>query len=149
MLHLAIAALALLVGALVALQPGINSLLGKRLMSPLHAAMLSFLAGFVSLALAALASGAGLPRVRLLAGAPPWLWLGGGLLGAVYVTMSLLCAPRVGATFWVAVIVAGQVLGSLAIDHFGVLGFMAQPVNLARVVGAALVIAGMVVIARA
>ena len=45
-------------------------------------------------------------------------------------------------------VVAGQMLVSLAFDHFGLLGVEEKPVNIPRILGALLVAAGVVLIRR-
>jgi bacterial/archaeal transporter family-2 protein len=70
----------------------------------------------------------------------------GGIFGAIYIAISILLLPRLGAALVVALIVLGQMLGALAFDHFALLGVPENPVSLTRVVGAALLIAGVVLI---
>jgi transporter family-2 protein len=141
-------AAALLVGLMIAAQPGINAQLSARLGSPLQASLVSFLVGTLALALVALTAGPGLPRPAAVFGAPAWLWLGGGLLGATFVTTAVIVAPRVGAANWIALVVAGQMLGSLALDHFGWLGFRTVEVSPSRWLGLALVVGGVLLVAR-
>ena len=54
--------------------------------------------------------------------------------------------PRLGAATVLALIVVGQMLGSLAFDHFGLLGLAQHPVSPIRLAGAALLILGAVLI---
>jgi transporter family-2 protein len=54
--------------------------------------------------------------------------------------------PRLGAATVLALIVVGQMLGSLTLDHFGILGIPQHPVNPTRLAGAGLLIAGVVLI---
>lgn len=59
------------------------------------------------------------------------------------------CCPdgsRLGAATTIALIVVGQMLGSLAFDHFGVLGIQAHPASLVRMAGAGCLILGVVLI---
>ena len=58
---------------------------------------------------------------------------GGGALGAFYVTGSIVVAPRLGAVTLIAVILAGQALASLVVDHYGMVGFDAHPATAGRV----------------
>ena len=46
-----------------------------------------------------------------------------------------MLAPKLGASSWVVAVVAGQVLASVALDHFGLAGFPVQPFNLIRAAG--------------
>jgi transporter family-2 protein len=70
------------------------------------------------------------------------------LLGAAYVALTIVLAPRLGAATMIAAIVAGQMLMSLALDQYGLVGFPLHPITAARVVGALLVIAGVALIQR-
>ncbi len=75
-----------------------------------------------------------------------WLSWTGGIFGAIYIAVSILLLPRLGAALVVALIVLGQMLGALAFDHFALLGVPENPITLTRLVGAALLIAGVVLI---
>jgi hypothetical protein len=66
----------------------------------------------------------------------------GGLFGAIYIDISIFMLPKLGATTVVALIVLGQMVGSLAFDHFGILGVAQQSVTLARIAGVALILGG-------
>jgi len=48
----------------------------------------------------------------------------------------------------ITLMVAGQLLISLVLDHFGALGVPRAPISLTRVAGVALVIAGVVLVRR-
>jgi transporter family-2 protein len=71
-----------------------------------------------------------------------YVWTGGPL-GAFYVFASVILTPRLGAATTVAPILTGQVLPSLAIDHFGLFGVAAQePPTPLRLLGATPIVAG-------
>jgi transporter family-2 protein len=136
---------AVLAGAVLPLQAGINAELRNTLDHPLVATLASFLVGTAALALVVLGARVSLPPAAELARAPWWQWTG-GLLGAVYVAMMILLAPRLGAATLIAAVVAGQMLASLALDHYALVGFAAHPVSLQRIIGAALVIGGVALV---
>jgi transporter family-2 protein len=96
------------------------------------------------LAAAALMRGP-LPTAGMLA-RTSWMSWTGGLFGAMYIAVSIFLLPRLGAATLIALLVGGQMLGSLAFDHFGVLGLSVQHVSLTRSVGAALLVAGVMLI---
>ena len=75
-----------------------------------------------------------------------WISWTGGIFGAIYIAGSILMLPRLGAATVVALIVVGQMVGSLAFDHFGLLGVPEQPVSLVRIAGAAFLILGVVLV---
>nr|WP_245449186.1 DMT family transporter [Ensifer sp. NM-2] len=56
-----------------------------------------------------------------------------------------MLAPKLGAASFIVAVIAGQMAVSVVIDHFGLMGFPEKPVSLARLVGVALIIGGMVI----
>jgi bacterial/archaeal transporter family-2 protein len=75
-----------------------------------------------------------------------WVSWTGGIFGAIYIAVSIFMLPRLGAATVVALIVVGQMIGSLAFDHFGLLGVPQQSANPIRIAGAAFLIVGVVLI---
>jgi len=136
---------ALVLGAALAVQVGVNSLLRGGLGHPMLAATLSFVIGTVGLGLVTLAVRPALPAPGQLVRIPWWQW-SGGLLGALYVASAIVLAPRLGAATLLAAIVAGQMIASLALDHYGLLGFPVQPISAGRVLAVALIIAGVLLL---
>ena len=140
-------ALALFVGFLLPLQAGVNAQLRVALGHPLVAAVASFIVGTIGLFACTLLIRAPWPGTGAVAATPWWLWTG-GLLGAIYILLAIVLAPQLGAATLIALVVGGQMLSSLVLDHFGVAGYSVHPINLARVLGAVLVIVGVVLIQR-
>jgi transporter family-2 protein len=132
-------------GVALPVQFGINAQLATWLDTPVRAAFVSFLTGTLILAAAAALVFKPLPSLSRLGHAPWWIWLGGAL-GAFYVVGSVVAAPRLGAATVIAVIVAGQSLASIVIDHFGWVGFEPKPVSAGRLAGMALVGTGVVLV---
>ena len=79
---------------------------------------------------------------------PLYIWLVGGLLGGAFVASTILLVPRLGAAAMIAGVVAGQMICALLLDHWGLVGYPQQDITLWRGVGAALLIAGTVLIQR-
>ena len=76
----------------------------------------------------------------------PW-WAGaGGAVGVGYVTASVLLAPKLGATRLIVLVVAGQLVASVLLDHFGLLGYAVRPFNGWRALGCGLLIAAVLII---
>jgi transporter family-2 protein len=136
---------ALVAGAALPVQAGVNSELARWVGSPIRASFVSFAVGTIALFLLSVAIFKPLPSGARLAEAPWWVWVGGGL-GALYVAASIVTAPRLGAATLVAAVVAGQVVASLLVDQFGWVGFPEHPVSAGRVVGLASVFAGVVLV---
>jgi transporter family-2 protein len=133
-------------GGLVAMQAPINSGLGKAIGS-LPAASFSFAIGLVALVGITLVSGEGFGRLGEIGGLS-WYYLIGGLLGAVYVTTVLITVRTLGAGGVTAATIAGQLTLSVVLDQLGILGLAQREITPARVVGVALLAAGVVLVVR-
>jgi transporter family-2 protein len=136
------------VGALAAVQPVINAQLRNNLESPFQASVVSFLAGVTVMSAIALGTGHGLPSPSRVVSLPWWMWLMGGTLGAIFVTTALLVVPRIGPAMFFGCLVAGQMLASILLEQWGVLGLTQDSVNPGKVIGATLVVAGVFLIGR-
>ena len=132
-------------GAMLPVQFGVNSQLAHWLGSPIRAAFVSFLVGTMVLLVVAAFVRKPLPSVARLGDVPWWVWIG-GLLGAFYVTGSIVTAPRLGAVTLTAAIVFGQTLASLLVDQFGWVGFKEHQATPGRLVGVLLVAVGIVLV---
>lgn len=136
----------LMAGAATALQGPTNAKLVTAVGSPLNAAFVSFAVGTVALGLLALALQTR-PDVGAMKALPWWAWMG-GLYGCAFVVSAAWGVPRLGVATTITVMIAGQLLLSLALDHFGALGVEKQPLSLDRIAGVALVIGGVVLVRR-
>ena len=133
--------LALGAGGVMALQPAVNGRLSQFCSHNLQASVISFGVGFTALLLLGCTLQIGLPKFDRLADVPWWGWTG-GLLGAYMVTVSLWVAPTLGATRWIALVLAGQITLSLVLDHFGWLGYAQHPLTLRRVLAVGCLVLG-------
>jgi len=134
---------ALLAGAMLPIQFGINAQLSHWVGGPVRAAFVSFVVGALALLIAMLLTARGWPDRA--GDAPWWVWTG-GLLGAFYVLGSIVTAPKLGAATLVAMILAGQAIASLLVDHFGWVGFEEQPITLLRIFGVLLLAGGVALV---
>jgi transporter family-2 protein len=139
--------LALLAGVVLPVQAGVNAQLRVTLGHPLAAALISFLVGTVGLAGLVAVLQIPLPLGAAWGRSPGWHWIG-GFLGAAYVAVATVLAPRLGAATLVAAVVAGQMLTSVVLDQYGLVGYAPHPLTAARVLGMALVIGGVILIQR-
>jgi transporter family-2 protein len=138
--------LALLAGAASPVQAGASSQLNKGLDSPLWAAMIVYLTGLASILAIQLVIRQAWPGQRW-AGVPWWAWLGGVLSIASTLT-GLTLAHKLGSGLFTGLTLTASLLTSIALDHFGVMGFEPHPASTLRVTGAGLMIAGIWLIAR-
>lgn len=139
--------LALAAGAILPVQAGVNAQLARAVGHPLLAALISFAIGTGALSLYTLIARPVWPGAAALQQSPWWVWVG-GVLGAFFVTGAIYLIPRLGASLYVALVIAGQTLISAAIDHYGLLGFEVRPMNVWRGAGAVLLLIGVELIRR-
>lgn len=138
--------MAISAGIFMVVQSSINGQVRVRLGDPWQAAFLSTTVSTLSLfVIAAISSGSAIPRFGRIADGPWWLWTG-GLLGACIVAASLYLVTRLGSGVMFALMVTGQMAAAMVMDHFGVLGLPVHHVNVQRIVGVVLLLAGVALI---
>ena len=72
----------------------------------------------------------------------PWyLWLG-GFLGVYAISMSIYAAPKMGFLTLTGMIIFGQMVMSMIVDQFGLLGNEKMPVNWQRLLGGVVIFIG-------
>jgi transporter family-2 protein len=125
-------------GIAVATQPSINGRLAQKT-GVLESSCISFTVGALALLAVVLLSGRN--GLRGIADAS-WWELTGGLLGAFFVTMTIIVVPRIGTTAAMAAVIASQLVTGLILDHYGFLGFRHIPIDARRVFGVLLLLAG-------
>jgi transporter family-2 protein len=135
-------------GCIIVIQTGVNGRLRLRTGDPVYAALISSAIAVLSLFLySVVVVRHPFPDVSQLTSAPLWIWTG-GFIGATYVVTTLVLITRLGSAVMFALIVVGQMLAALVMDHFGLLGLPRHEVNLWRVVGAVFLVSGVVMIRR-
>ncbi|EJR42889.1 DMT family transporter [Bacillus cereus group sp. BceL296] len=137
---------AFLAGLALPIQFSINAQLRTVVGSPLVAATISFIVGAITLFTVSLFK-AGFSFNKGIASAPWWVWTG-GVLGAFYVLATIILIPRIGAGTTVALVLAGQIVASVLIDHFGLINVPIHLLSLPRILGAILVIIGVILIQK-
>ena len=139
--------LALAAGAMMPTQAATNNKMAVVVDSPLLSAFISFFVGTVALFVYVLISGAPIANLAAAKEAPAIAWIG-GLLGAFFVTAAVTLVPRLGVAMTFSLIIAGQMIVTLVIDHFGLLGVPVKEVSLARIAGIVLIAGGVVLIRK-
>ena len=133
-----------LAGALVAMQPPINSKLGQSI-GNFAAATVSFTIGTLALlAVTVAVGGQHIGDIKHV----PWWYFAGGFIGAVFVASSLITVRTLGAGGVVAATITGQLTFSVVIDQFGLLGLPEKPITATRVLGVALLAVGVFLVVR-
>ena len=138
-------ALGFVAGIAYSLQGPVNAQLRAAVQDPLWATLLSFVVGTLALGVLVVATRAPVP-VQLPTRA--WVWTG-GLLGVFHVCAALLLVPRIGAGTMIGVYVAGQMTCAMLLDQFGLVGVPLHRTTPVRVLGAVLVVAGVLLLRRA
>ena len=139
-------AIAFVAGATSAVQVIVNAQLRTYLVHPMQATLVSFVVGTLVSSAYCLIVRSPWPSAVEVSRTPWWVWIG-GLLGTLFVWSSIVVLPRIGVAALLCAVVAGQMLASLLIDHFGWFNATPFPVSSQRLLGAALVLIGAVVMA--
>ena len=138
----------LIIGAMMPVQAILNTRLGKQIGGPLMGSLMSFLVGLICLFILNLASNySAVVQLKPSSTGPWYIWLG-GLLGAMFVGYITWVNQKQGMALTFALVVSGQIFISLLIDHFGLLGSAIRTITLGKVIGATLIVAGLVLIKR-
>jgi transporter family-2 protein len=134
--------LALAAGALIPVQAAANAALSRVIRGNVPAAaMILFVVAALATALAAIVTGARIPPLAELK-AVPWWGFTGGIIVAFYVFTITFLAPRLGVGTAIALVVTGQVMAAITIDHFGLMRSPLFPLTPTRLLGAALMVLG-------
>lgn len=139
--------LAVVAGISIVIQQVLNANLRTALDSAAWSGFVSYFLGVICMLLLATALRDPLPSASVAARIPWWAW-SGGVFGAIFIGLAILLVPKLGAATFIALLITGQMLASVAFDHFGWLGLAQRPLDLPRVAGAVLLIAGVVLIRR-
>jgi transporter family-2 protein len=139
------AAMTVAAGVGLVLQQALNADLRVSLHSAAWAGFVSYLGGTLCMIVLILVMRDGIPGAADVARTPWFSWTG-GLFGAIYIALAILLLQQLGAATFISLLVAGQMVGSLLFDHFGLFGIPQHPIDLTRLAGAALLIAGVVLI---
>lgn len=132
-------AFAAVAGVFLPLQAAINSQLARHVGGPVRASMISF--GVGTIALLAVVALFYRSESQHAGQAPWWAWVG-GLLGAFYVTSTVVVPVRIGAAPFFGILVAAQLVMGVLIDRFGLVGFPERSLSPLRLLGVALLIGG-------
>lgn len=139
--------IAIIAGAVLPLQAGLNVILGKATHQPIFSAFVSFLVGTLVLFVYLLVIRFDFTSITQAKSVTPWVWIS-GLLGAFYVSTVIILAPKLGVALTFSLIVAGQMIISLVFDHFGLLGLPVKQINWPKAIGMVMLIIGVILIRK-
>ena len=140
-------ALAFAAGISIVIQQALNANLLTALDSAAWSGFVSYVVGVLCMAFLAIALRDPAPSAAVAGRIPWWAW-SGGLFGAIFIGLAIYLVPLLGAATFISVLIAGQMITSITFDHFGWLGLAQRSIDLPRLLGAALLIAGVVLIRR-
>ena len=133
-------------GGCVVVQQALNATLRSELSSSAFwAAFVSYTVGMLTLLIVLVVTREPWPALSMIAKSSPSSWIG-GVFGTVYIVASIMLLPRLGAMTVVALLISGQMLTSVAFDHFGLLGLAQRPIDVYRAGGAVLLILGVLLV---
>ena len=132
-------------GCCIALQASANGSLRGNLDSPYFAAFFSICGTILTAVAFMLVVRPHPPSLADVRSTPWWNWIGGPL-GALFVLAGAALAPKLGAAAFIAAVVGGQLVCSLALDHYGLLDLPQQGLTAGRLLGAAMVFAGVLLV---
>lgn len=139
------ALLAVGAGSCIALQASANGKLRQNIDSPLFTSFFSICGTILTATIAMLIVRPPIPATAAIRETPWWNWIGGPL-GAMIVLAGATLTRELGAAVFIALVVGGQLLCSLFLDHYALMGLNEQPITPGRVLGALLVVAGVLCI---
>jgi transporter family-2 protein len=134
-------------GVSFVMQQAVNADLRTTIGSASWAGVVSYLGGTLCMLVLALALHDSLPPFAAMARSNWWAW-SGGFFGAIYIGVSILLVPRLGAATFVALLIAGQMIASLVFDKFGWFGLAERPADPLRILGTLLLVGGVCLIRR-
>jgi transporter family-2 protein len=134
-------------GVCLVIQVALNGKLREGLASWSWAGLVSYLGGTLAILIVMALQRPGWPSQAARSSLPWSAWIG-GFFGAIYIVLAIVLLPRLGAASLVALVVAGQMLASGVFDHFGLLGLTRHSATPSRLLGAILIVAGVVLIRR-
>ena len=133
-------------GAATALQAPTNAKMMAAVGSPVNAAFVSFAVGTAALGILAVVLQVR-PDIAASRALPWYAWIG-GLYGAIFVVAAAWGVPRLGVATTIILMVAGQLLLSVVLDHFGAMGMPKQPISWGRVAGVLMVLGGVLMVRK-
>ena len=134
-------------GMSVLIQQVLNANLRAELNSTAWSGFVSYLLGVFCMVGLAIIFRDPVPSAATIARVPLWAW-SGGIFGAIFIGLSIITIPKLGGAAYIAILVTGQMIAALAVDHFGLLGVPERQIDLPRMLGVALLVGGVVLIRR-
>jgi transporter family-2 protein len=133
-----IVVIGLIGGIAVGIQSPIAGMMGQRVGGTASSFIIHFSGMLLSGLLLFIRGGEKIRDWRTL----PWYMLGAGILGVILIQTINITLPRLGGTMMITLIIIGQLLTGVVIDHFGFLGVAVRPVDVTRIIGVIVLLVG-------
>jgi transporter family-2 protein len=140
-------ALAVIVGALIPVQAATNAAMSRVLGSVAITSLVLFAIGFVVVAAWAIVIRVPLPSLESLRHMPPYGYCSGFIVASYVISITFL-APRLGVGNAIRLVVSGQIVAAVIIDHVGLFGAVVQRLTMGRAIGVVLMIIGVILARR-
>jgi transporter family-2 protein len=134
-------------GISVLVQQALNANLCAELTSAAWSGFMSYFLGVLCMVALAIVLRDPVPSTTTIARVPLWAW-SGGIFGAIFIALSIITIPKLGGAAYIGLLVTGQMIAALTVDHFGWLGVPERQIDLPRMLGVALLVGGVVLIRR-
>jgi transporter family-2 protein len=134
-------------GAGLTMQMAWNARLRTSTGSPVLATIISVVVTLLSLALLWASGTTNRGTIPAFNSLPKWAWFG-GVFAVYYLVASLIAIPKLGAATVFALVITGQMLAALILDSTGSFGIAQISLNASRVLGTALLLAGVILIQK-
>ena len=138
---------ALVAGAANPFQSGSNAALKTQLGQPLWATLWVYLTGLLGVLLLQAFMRQPLPSAVQASAVSWWAWMG-GLISIIATVIGLMLAQKLGSGVFTGVSLTASVIVSILLDHFGLLGLKPHAASPMRMVGGALMVCGVWLVAR-
>jgi transporter family-2 protein len=133
-------------GALVVIHTSIKAKMRLQADSPWQAALVSTTVSTVFLlTLSTVITRHPYPPLAKIHGTSWWIWTG-GILGALYVALTLVLVKKLGSGVLFSAVVLGQMIAALLIDQFGLIGSPKHEITAPRVFGVVMIVSGVALV---
>lgn len=145
--HQLLIVVTLFTGALVPVQAATNAACSKETGSPIIAAFITLLTGLISITLYLVISKTPLPEIATLKNTHPINFIA-GLIVAFYLIVITFITPRLGVGSSIGLIITGQLIGAITIDHYGLFNTMMRTIDAKRILGTLFMILGIYLVMK-
>lgn len=144
--HFSLIILAFIGGVLLAMQGALNAHLGVLLKNPLLASVVAFFFSTVFAVVVAAVSVEQVPSLKGLSTIPWYMWFTGGLFSVLGISLYYYTIPKLGISTMISLGLGGQLIFSVIAGHFGWLNLPTEPITLKRIIGAIVMLTGILLI---